>query len=153
MNSPVSVSTIAIVCCFACRSQPTIFISASFVPSLLVGYCKVYSGRRGADVVMSSPTPVLDSYAGIGMSGLHRKLLIRITSLLLLPRVRASCLPPHDQEKSKIRPDLKFVICFGGPPVSFCSQRLETPFLVNTYCKASPFVAQRGCPAKAGQSN
>jgi excisionase family DNA binding protein len=31
-----------------------IFISASFVPSFLVGYRKVYSGRREADVVMSS---------------------------------------------------------------------------------------------------
>src|SRR4029077_6742549 len=62
MNSPVSVSTMAIVCCFACRSQPTIFISASFGPSLLVGYRKVYSGRRGADVVMSSATPVYVNY-------------------------------------------------------------------------------------------
>src|SRR5438132_13963104 len=44
----------AIVCCFACRSHPKIFISASFVPSFLVGYRKVYSGRREADVVMSS---------------------------------------------------------------------------------------------------
>src|ERR1022692_4021304 len=41
-------------CCFACRSHPRIFISASFVPSFLVGYRKVYSGRREADVVMSS---------------------------------------------------------------------------------------------------
>jgi hypothetical protein len=46
----------AMLCCFACRSQPTIFISASFVPSLLVGYRKVYSARREADVVMSSVT-------------------------------------------------------------------------------------------------
>jgi hypothetical protein len=44
MNSPVSVSTVAMLCCFACRSQPTIFISASFVPSLLVGYRKVLLG-------------------------------------------------------------------------------------------------------------
>src|SRR3989442_12496329 len=44
----------AMVCCFACRSHPKIFISASFVPSFLVGYRKVYSGRREADVVMSS---------------------------------------------------------------------------------------------------
>ena len=44
----------AMVCCLACRSQPTIFISASFVPSLLVGYRKVYSGRCEADVVMTS---------------------------------------------------------------------------------------------------
>jgi hypothetical protein len=54
VNSPVSVSTMAMVCCFACRSHPRIFISASFVPSFLVGYRKVYSGRREADVVMSS---------------------------------------------------------------------------------------------------
>jgi hypothetical protein len=56
LNSPVSVSTMAMVCCFACRSHPRIFISASFVPSLLVGYRKVYSARREADVVMSSVT-------------------------------------------------------------------------------------------------
>src|ERR1017187_2307039 len=54
VNSPVSVSTIAMVCCFACRSHPTIFISASSVPSLWVRHHKVYSGRREADVVMSS---------------------------------------------------------------------------------------------------
>src|SRR5450759_2191292 len=42
------------VCCFACRSHPTIFISASSVPSLWVRHHKVYSGRREADVVMSS---------------------------------------------------------------------------------------------------
>jgi hypothetical protein len=52
----VNLSTMAIVCCFACRSHPTIFISASFVPSLLVGYLKVYSARREADLVMSSVT-------------------------------------------------------------------------------------------------
>jgi hypothetical protein len=32
----------------------TPFISASFVPSFLVGYRKVYSGRREAALVMSS---------------------------------------------------------------------------------------------------
>jgi hypothetical protein len=37
-------------------------ISASFVTSLLVGYLKVYAGRRGADVVMSSPTGVNTNY-------------------------------------------------------------------------------------------
>ena len=63
----------------------------------------------------------------------HRKLLIKTTSLLSLPRVRASCLPSCDQAKSKICPDLKFVICLGGPPLSFCRQMLETPFWVNTY--------------------
>src|SRR5712692_8050945 len=54
VNSPVSVSTMAMVCCFACRSHPRIFISASFVPSLFGWNRKVYSGRREADLVMSS---------------------------------------------------------------------------------------------------
>ena len=62
----------------------------------------------------------------------HRKLLIRMTSLLSLPRVNASCLPSRDQSKSKICPDSKFVICFGGPPARFCRQMLETPFRVST---------------------
>jgi hypothetical protein len=44
----------AMVCCLAWRSQPTIFISASSSRAFLVGYRKVYSGRREADVVMSS---------------------------------------------------------------------------------------------------
>src|SRR5215470_7414080 len=46
----------AMLCCLACRSQHTIFISASFVPSLLVGYRKVYSVSGEADVVMTSAT-------------------------------------------------------------------------------------------------
>src|SRR6266550_2155334 len=46
--------TMAMVCCFACRSYPRIFISASFVPSLFGWNRKVYSGRREADLVMSS---------------------------------------------------------------------------------------------------
>src|ERR1700730_6043563 len=66
MNSPVAVSTMAIVCCLACRSHPTILISASFVPSFLVGYRKVYSGRHEADVAMSSPTEVCKSGLGSG---------------------------------------------------------------------------------------
>jgi transposase len=37
-------------------AKPTIFISASFVPSLFGWYRKVYSGRREADVLMPSPT-------------------------------------------------------------------------------------------------
>src|SRR5450755_1483922 len=83
----------------------------------------------------------------------HRKLVIRMTSLLSLPRVSASCLPSRDQSKSKISPDSKFVICFGGPPPNFCRQMLETPLLVNAYSTASPAGAQRGALAEAGQSN
>jgi hypothetical protein len=64
--------------------------------------------------------------------GDYRKLLIRTTSLLSSPRVIASCRPLRDQSKLKICPDLKFVICFGSPPVRFCCQMLETPFRINT---------------------
>lgn len=68
----------------------------------------------------------------------HRKLLIRMTSLLSLPRVSASFLPSCDQAKSKICPDSKFVICFGAPPPNFCRQMLVMPLLVNAYSTASP---------------
>jgi hypothetical protein len=54
VNSPVSVSTTAMLCCRACRSQPTMFISASFVPSLfgwtpqsLLG---LFRGRRRYEI-------------------------------------------------------------------------------------------------------
>src|SRR5262249_5675183 len=57
VNSPVSLSNMAMLCCLACRSHPTIFISASFVPSLFgLDNEKVYSGRREAGVLMSSVT-------------------------------------------------------------------------------------------------
>src|SRR6185369_3071108 len=82
----------------------------------------------------------------------HRKLLIKMTSLLSLPRVTASCLPSRDHSKSKICPDSKFVICFGGPPPNFCRQMLETPFLVNAYSTASPAGAQRATLADTGQA-
>ena len=89
----------------------------------------------------------------IGTQPAHRKLLIRMTSLLTLPRVSASCLPSRDQSKSKISPDSNFVICFGGPPVSFCCQMLDTPLLVSTNSTASPSGAQRGALAAAGKSD
>ena len=56
MNSPVYVSIMAMVCGFACRLHPGIFISASFAPSLFGSNRKVYSGGREADLVMSSAT-------------------------------------------------------------------------------------------------
>ena len=51
-----------------------------------------------------------------GPSRLHYclKLLIRITSLVWLPRVMKSCLPSRDQAKSVIRSEVKFVIWWGG---------------------------------------
>ena len=61
----------------------------------------------------------------IGTEANHWKLLIRTTSLPKLPRVSASCPPSGDHSKSKISPDSKFVICFGGPPVSFCDEGMR----------------------------
>ena len=78
------------------------------------------------------PTPRVGHPApGIATKTDHRKLLIRMTSLLSLPRVNASCLPSRDHSKSKISPESKCVTCFGGPPVRRCCQMLETPFRVS----------------------
>ena len=53
----VSVSTMAMVCCLACRSQPTIFISASFRPEpFWLDTAKSTRVRGEADVVMTSAT-------------------------------------------------------------------------------------------------
>src|SRR5262249_3097233 len=53
--SPVSRFNIAIVCCAACKSQPTIRILASFdLHRCEHGYRTVYAGRREANVVMTS---------------------------------------------------------------------------------------------------
>jgi len=82
----------------------------------------------------------------------HRKLRMRMTSLLSLPRVSASCLPSRDHSKLKICPDSNFVTCFGAPPARFCRQMLETPFRVKTQSIASPPGAQREPPAVIGQS-
>jgi len=57
----------------------------------------------------------------------HRKLLIKMTSLLSLPRVNARHLPSRDQSKLEVIPDSNFVICVGGPPVSLGCQMLVTP--------------------------
>ena len=39
----------------------------------------------------------------------YRKLLIRTTSLVSLPLATNNCLPSRDQEKAKIRPEVKSV--------------------------------------------
>src|SRR5215510_5637774 len=44
VHSPVSVSNMAMLCCLACRSTPTIFISASFFPSSFGWYHKSLLG-------------------------------------------------------------------------------------------------------------
>jgi hypothetical protein len=66
----------AMVCCLACRSHPRIFISASSVPNLCVGHHKVYSGRREADVVMSSTNPAR------GFAARIRRMANRATGIL-----------------------------------------------------------------------
>ena len=62
----------------------------------------------------------------------HLKFLIKITSLLMSPRTRSNCLPSRDQPKRKMRPDLKSVICFAGPPVNGCLHKLDTASRVIT---------------------
>lgn len=46
--------------------------------------------------------------ASIAVS-VYRKLLIRTTSLVSLPRATNNCLPSRDQENAKIRPEVKSV--------------------------------------------
>src|SRR6185436_12519856 len=60
-------------------------------------------------------------------SCVHRKLLIRTTSLLVVLRPYASRLPSGDQSKLKKVPEVKLVNCFGGPPSSGWIQRFVTP--------------------------
>jgi probable HAF family extracellular repeat protein len=57
----------------------------------------------------------------------QRRLLSSTTSLVISPREVRSSLPSWDQLKSKILPEVKFVICFGLPPASGCSQILVNP--------------------------
>src|SRR5580704_14489486 len=52
---------------------------------------------------------------------------ISTTSESVCPRTRASCFPSKDQWKSKIRSDVKLVICLPFDPSSGCDQRLSTP--------------------------
>jgi hypothetical protein len=62
-----------------------------------------------------------------------------MTSLLILPRVSSSLVWSDDQLKSKIRPDVNLVNCFGSPPASGCSQMFVAPSRVRRYC--SPLEA------------
>ena len=97
VNSPVFVSTIAMVCCLACRSQPTIFISASFVPSLFwLDTAKSTRSVVGPDVVMTSVTS--ESYEGsIPSSAMrHQKSTICHTFLVGLTSNMASNRPSGD---------------------------------------------------------
>jgi len=57
-----------------------------------------------------------------------------MTSLLILPRVSSSLVWSDDRLKSKIRPDVNLVNCFGSPPASGCSQMFVAPSRVRRYC-------------------
>ncbi len=48
----------------------------------------------------------------------QRKFVMRMRSLVLAPRATTSCFPSRDQTYEKIRPEVKFVACFAGPPNS-----------------------------------
>src|SRR5450755_787206 len=73
----------------------------------------------------------------------QRRFVRRTTSLVTLPRARSRRLPPFDQLKPKIRPEVNFVSCRGSPPDKGCSQRLPTPSRVRTYCRAVSSGDQR----------
>jgi len=61
---------------------------------------------------------------------------MRTASLETRPRARASCFPPGDQVKVKIKSEVKFVNCLGAgfagtfDRSTVCAQRLDTPFLL-----------------------
>ncbi len=57
----------------------------------------------------------------------HRKLVIITTSVLMVPRERASFWPSGDHAKLKIRSVLKSVNCLGGPPSRDWLQMFATP--------------------------
>src|ERR1700751_4879 len=60
------------------------------------------------------------------------------TLLVSSPRVSSNRLRSDDQLKSKIRPEINFVNCFGFRPERGCSQMLVVPLSVTRYCKSVP---------------
>ena len=60
----------------------------------------------------------------------QRKLVMRTMSLEMEPLATYSCLPSDDQSNEKMRSEVKFVTCRGGPLGSGCRQILPTPFFV-----------------------
>jgi len=63
-------------------------------------------------------------------------------SLRTASRSQMSVLPSRDQAKRKMRPDLKLVICCGGPPSTGCRQTFEAPLRMSTYISARPSSVQ-----------
>src|SRR5262245_56986523 len=73
----------------------------------------------------------------------HLKSRIKITSLVCVPRERASCLPSREKSNQKIWSVLKSVNCTGLPPSNGSDQMLETPLMVSMYVRARPSGVQR----------
>src|SRR5229473_4734358 len=82
----------------------------------------------------------------------QRKLLMRITSVLMLPRVVRSCLPSRDQANPNIRSDVKCVSCLPAPPDKGYLHRLEIPFRVSSTSIARPSAAHRNSMKSGGRS-
>src|SRR5438093_13494071 len=81
--------------------------------------------------------------AGCNRHSVLRKSLITITSLVCVPRERASCLPSREKSNEKIWSVLKSVSCFGAPPSSGSDQMLETQLIVSMSARARPSGVQR----------
>src|SRR6266496_1973438 len=73
----------------------------------------------------------------------YLKLLIRITSLLHVPRARRSWRPSRDQSKKNMSSDLKSVSCLEGPPLNGWLQTFTTPSRRERYVTALPSGLQR----------
>src|ERR1700746_42401 len=75
------------------------------------------------------------------------------TLLVSSPRVRSNRLRSDDQLKSKIRPEVNFVNCFGFRPERGCSQMLVVPLSVTRYCKSVPVGDHRTREVPPGTLN
>ena len=73
-----------------------------------------------------------------GDGALYLKSFIRTTSLVIVPRARASCFPSSDQAKLVIISALKSVNCCGGLPSIGWLQMLETPPRLTMYVRVRP---------------
>src|SRR5262249_33224581 len=73
----------------------------------------------------------------------QRKSLIRITSLVWVPRERASCLPSREKSNQKIRSVLKSVNRTGLPPASGSGQMLENALIVSMWGRERQSGVQR----------
>src|SRR6185503_4362785 len=76
----------------------------------------------------------------------YRKLLIRITSLVTVPRDNAIDLPSIDSSREKRVSDLRSVNCFIGLPSSGRFQRLTVPVRLSGRVTDLPSADHSGVP-------